>query len=209
MKNENKMGANNQPQSMDPQGQQMEEEEQYTEEGILQEFEAIYNADPALQQLLGDQPASYSVEEKLSIIQAYKKGGGVQGLAEIIDDDEDEEGLPNLGGMPPEFDPSQGGQLPAGMQYAADDGDEEEMDIDLENPNDVKIIENEFQKLYENEEKFKNDFGEEMFELSPLQKYQIIDAYNKNGMDAVMALLNTSVDQSQNASALMQQMEMD
>ena len=95
------------------------------------------------------------------------------------------------------------------MQYAADDGDEEEMDIDLENPNDVKIIENEFQKLYENEEKFKNDFGEEMFELSPLQKYQIIDAYNKNGMDAVLALLNTSVDQSQNASALMQQMEMD
>ena len=68
MKNENKMDANNQPQSMDPQGQQMEEEEQYTEEGILQEFEAIYNADPALQQLLGDQPASYSVEEKLSII---------------------------------------------------------------------------------------------------------------------------------------------
>jgi hypothetical protein len=52
-----------------------------------------------------------------------------------------------------------------------DDGEEEEMDIDLENPEDVKIIETEFQKLYENEEKFKNDFGEEMFELSPLQKY--------------------------------------
>ena len=33
-----------------------------------------------------------------------------------------------------------------------------------------------------------------MFELSPLQKYQIIDAYNKNGMDAVFALLNKSVD---------------
>lgn len=79
------------------------------------------------------------------------------------------------------------------------------MDIDLENPEDVKIIENEFQKLYENEEKFKNDFGEEMFELSPLQKYQIIDAYTKNGMDAVMALLNNSVDQSQNASAMMMQ----
>ena len=82
------------------------------------------------------------------------------------------------------------------------------MDIDLENPEDVKIIENEFQKLYENEEKFKNDFGEEMFELSPLQKYQIIDAYNKNGMDAVMALLNQSADQSQNASAMMQQLDM-
>ena len=70
------------------------------------------------------------------------------------------------------------------------------MGIDLENPEDVKIIESEFQKLYENEEKFKNDFGEEMFELSPLQKYQIIDAYNKNGMDAVMALLNQSGDHS-------------
>lgn len=77
------------------------------------------------------------------------------------------------------------------------------MDIDLENPEDVKIIETEFQKLYENEEKFKNDFGEEMFELSPLQKYQIIDAYNKDGMAAVMALLNQSVDHSQNASAMM------
>ena len=61
------------------------------------------------------------------------------------------------------------------MQYPGmgieGDEDEEEMDIDLENPEDVKIIESEFQKLYENEEKFKNDFGEEMFELSPLQKY--------------------------------------
>ena len=58
------------------------------------------------------------------------------------------------------------------MQYQVqDDGEEEEMDIDLENPEDVKIIENEFQKLHENEEKFKNDFGDEMFELSPLQKY--------------------------------------
>ena len=92
------------------------------------------------------------------------------------------------------------------MQYAEqNEDDEEEMDIDLENPEDVKIIENEFQKLYDNEEKFKNDFGEEMFELSPLQKYQIIDAYTKNGMDAVMALLNNSVDQSQNASAMMMQ----
>ena len=73
-----------------------------------------------------------------------------------------------MGGMPPEFDPNNG-QLAEGMPYQVqDEGDEEEMDIDLENPEDVKIIENEFQKLYENEEKFKNDFGEEMFELSPL-----------------------------------------
>jgi hypothetical protein len=39
-------------------------------------------------------------------------------------------------------------------------------------------------------------FGEEALSLGPLQKYQIIDAYNKNGMEAVMALLTTSADQS-------------
>jgi hypothetical protein len=37
----------------------------------------------------------------------------------------------------------------------------------------------------------------------PLQKYQIIDAYNKNGMQAVLELLTTSADQS----AIMQQMD--
>ena len=101
-----------------------------------------------------------------------------------------------MGGIPPDFDPTTG-QLPEGMQYVVQDyGEEEAMDIDLENPEGVKIIENEFQKLYENADKFKADFGDEMFELSPLQKYQIIDAYNKNGMDAVMALLNQSVDHS-------------
>jgi hypothetical protein len=31
------------------------------------------------------------LEEKYSIVQAYKKGGGVQGLADIIDDEDDEE----------------------------------------------------------------------------------------------------------------------
>ena len=73
-----------------------------------------------------------------------------------------------MGGLPQEFDPNNG-QMPEGMQYQVqDDNEEEEMDIDLENPEDVKIIENEFKKLYENEEKFQNDFGEEMFELSPL-----------------------------------------
>lgn len=30
----------------------------------------------------------------------------------------------------------------------------------------------------------------------PLQKYQIIEAYNKNGMEAVLALLANSADQS-------------
>ena len=77
------------------------------------------------------------------------------------------------------------------------------MDIDLDDPEDVKIIEEEFQKLYENDEQFRTNFGEEAFELLPVQKYQIIDAYNKNGMEAVLALLSSSADQS----ALMEQME--
>ncbi len=51
----------------------------------------LYHEDPALKELLGEYPDRYSLDEKLSIISAYKKGGGVQGLADIIDDEEEDE----------------------------------------------------------------------------------------------------------------------
>ena len=41
--------------------------------------------------MLGEFPERYSLEEKCSIVQAYNKGGGVQGLAEIIDDEDSDE----------------------------------------------------------------------------------------------------------------------
>lgn len=61
-----------------------------TPEQVQQEFDEIYNKDPALQELLGGFPERYSIEEKQSIVEAYKKGGGVAGLADIIDDEEEE-----------------------------------------------------------------------------------------------------------------------
>jgi hypothetical protein len=151
--------------------------------------------------MLGEYPDRYTLEEKLSIIQAYKKGGGVQGLAEIIDDeDEEDDDQANSGGQG-----GQGGNQERNDNSMDDQGEEEEenVDIDLEDPEDVKLIEQEFRKLYERDEDFKNNFGEEAFELDPLQKYQIIDAYNKNGMEAVLALLTASADQS----GILQQME--
>ena len=89
----------------------------------------------------------------------------------------------------------QGGNINQNLNVD-DQGEEEEenVDIDLEDPEDVKLIEQEFKKLYERDDDFKNNFGEEAFELDPLQKYQIIDAYNKNGMEAVLALLAASAD---------------
>lgn len=53
----------------------------------------MYNGDPELKKMLGEHPNGYSIDEKCSIVQAYKKGGGVQGLAEIIDDEESDEDL--------------------------------------------------------------------------------------------------------------------
>jgi len=44
-----------------------------------------------LRDLLGEYPERYSLDEKLSIISAYKKGGGVEGLADIIDEEDDDE----------------------------------------------------------------------------------------------------------------------
>jgi hypothetical protein len=38
--------------------------------------------------MLGAHPDHYPLEEKLSIIHAYTNGGGVAGLADIIDYDE-------------------------------------------------------------------------------------------------------------------------
>lgn len=55
---------------------------------MLKEFDQLYQNDAELQQMLGEYPERYTVEEKLSIVQAYKKGGGVAGLADIIDDDD-------------------------------------------------------------------------------------------------------------------------
>ena len=100
----------------------------------------MYQDDQALRNLLGENPNSYSVEEKLSIIQAYKKGGGVQGLEDIIiDDDEEEEGA---AGEP--TDPAQqrafNGEQADIQNEGHEDEEEQELDIDLENPDDVKLI---------------------------------------------------------------------
>jgi hypothetical protein len=39
------------------------------------------------------------------------------------------------------------------------------IDLDFDDPKDVEIIEDEFKKLYNNDEQFRTSFGEEAFEL--------------------------------------------
>uniref|UniRef100_A0A7S3MYC2 Uncharacterized protein n=1 Tax=Strombidium inclinatum TaxID=197538 RepID=A0A7S3MYC2_9SPIT len=145
---------------------------------VLQEFQRLFEEDEQLRDLLGD-ANGYSVEEKESIIKAYKKGGGVAGLADIIDDEEEEDGS-------------------QAVQPGMDDenGDAEETEINLDDPEDVKIIEEEFKKLFDRDENFRKSFGEEAFDLAPIQKYQIIDAYGKGGMQEVLGLLSSSADPS-------------
>ena len=41
---------------------------------------------------MGDQPEQYSIDEKITILSAYKKGGGVRGLDDIIEKDDDKSG---------------------------------------------------------------------------------------------------------------------
>lgn len=89
-------------QSPSPPGMGGEEEEEIemTQEEILAEFDAMYRNDPELRAVLGEYPdQNYSLDEKLSIVVAYKKGGGVAGLADIIDD-EDEDIDNQNGGSP-------------------------------------------------------------------------------------------------------------
>lgn len=166
------------------------------EQDIIDEFGRIYREDKDLQQMLGS-PENYNVEEMLSIVQAYKKGGGIEGLAEIIDEDGDDDDQQHLNG-------AQGGQGDNMLQQRnfnnanGDQGEEEDVDVEinLDDPEDQQLIEQEFKKLYERDEQFRTSFGQEAFELAPLQKYQIIDAYNQNGMEAVIALLSQSQEES-------------
>ena len=80
--------------SPSPPGMNNEEEEEIemTQEEIIAEFDEMYRKDPELRAVLGEFPdQNYSLDEKLSIVVAYKKGGGVAGLADIIDDEDDDE----------------------------------------------------------------------------------------------------------------------
>jgi hypothetical protein len=102
----------------------------------------------------------------------------VKGLADIIDDD-DEDGK--------EKDPM------ANVTAQEGQGDEEDnVEIDLENPEDVRLIEEEFNKLINKEQDLKNIFGDEVYDLDPIVKYQIMDLYNTNGMEAVIAHLTNA-----------------
>ena len=67
-----------------------QEEVEMTEQEILGEFDNMLNTDPALQEMLGEFLQTFSLEDKVAMIHAYKKGG-VEGLAEIIDDDDEED----------------------------------------------------------------------------------------------------------------------
>jgi hypothetical protein len=47
---------------------------------INDQFNYIYENDPQLRQVLGNEISGLSLEEKYQIMNAYMKGGGVQGL---------------------------------------------------------------------------------------------------------------------------------
>ena len=65
-----------------------------TEAEILIELDNLNNlvaTDPELNKMLANDIEGFGLEEKLMIIQAYKKGG-VQGVKDIIEEEEEEEG---------------------------------------------------------------------------------------------------------------------
>ena len=61
--------------------------------------------------------------------------------------------------------------------------------LDLENPEDIKLINNEFMEIYNADKEFRESFGESAHELPPYHKYQIIDVYNHRGMEGVYMLM--------------------
>ena len=63
-----------------------------SEEQINDQFKEIYDTDSDLRDVIGEFVENYSVQEKLSVLQAYKKAeNSVLGLIAIMDDDDDDE----------------------------------------------------------------------------------------------------------------------
>ena len=61
---------------------------------VEDEFNAIYQNDPKLREVLqGQDAASLTLKEKYEILVAYKKGGGVQGLLGGGEGEEEEESI--------------------------------------------------------------------------------------------------------------------
>lgn len=60
----------------------------------LEQLNNLVATDPELNKMLANDIDSFGLEEKLMIIQAYKKGG-VQGVKDIIEEEEEEEGDAN------------------------------------------------------------------------------------------------------------------
>lgn len=57
---------------------------------IENEFNSIYTTDAKLREILqGQDPTKLTLEEKYEILAAYKKGGGVQGLLGVEDEEEE------------------------------------------------------------------------------------------------------------------------
>ncbi len=52
---------------------------------INEQFNLIYENDPQLKQMLGDDLSAIDLQQKYQILTAYMNGGGIQGL---IEDDE-------------------------------------------------------------------------------------------------------------------------
>lgn len=57
-------------------------EEDDQEKLILEQFQLIYDKDPQLRQVIGQEASTLTTEEKYQILTAYMQGGGVQGLLE-------------------------------------------------------------------------------------------------------------------------------
>ena len=134
--------------------------------------------------MLGDHPDAYPTEEKWSIVQAYKKGGGVAGLNDIIEHDDADD-------FDDDFNDRQdiGGGDDQHHQFDGS-GQDHDVEIDLNNPDDVKIIEDEFRTLYDECEDLRNLYGEALLELEIVEKYQVIDAYHRGGIGAIQELLD-------------------
>lgn len=155
--------------------------ENMTEAQICEKFQELYDKDPELRKVLAkSNVATFHVEEKQQIIEAYMQSGGASQLhIEMCDDSQDEASLSSQ----------------AARKLLEGSGDDAEImtqeQVEMMSKQDKDLLEREFKYLWTNDPVLHQLLGKDPSSLSLWQKYQVMvelhraseNKQNQSGVD--------------------------
>ena len=145
-----------------------------TSQEIDGDFSGLLQSNQEVSELLGNDASLFQEDDKIALIQAYQNNG-IAGIKDIIEDDDNSQDL-NL------------------EQQILDEVQQNNSGFQANG----NSIEQQFLNIYETDQYFRDQLSEEALALDVEQKQQIIDAYNQNGTQGVLEMLQNHQELSEN-----------